>query len=109
VAVAPGSPTTNNPKTAEAPVVQITPAPIPQVGNPGLLGVSVIKPLIDSHAFVSLSAGAILSLFIFVLILDMVIIERKKIVRFVGHNLDHVLFLGVMFVIVIILLRGAII
>ncbi len=31
--------------------------------------------------------------FISVLLLDLVLIERKKIVRFVGHNLDHVIFL----------------
>ena len=112
VAVAPSSPVvTNNVKTAnpEAPAVSTTPASIVQTGSSNLLGVSVIKPLINSHSFVSLSAGTILSLFIFVLILDMVIIKRKKIVRFVGHNLDHVLFLGVMLIVVIILLKGAII
>jgi uncharacterized protein YkwD len=113
VAVAPGSPETKSAPAVnvETPIIQTTPAPVPvaQIGNPGLLGVSVIKPLINSHSLVSLSAGAILSLFIFVLILDMVVIERKKITRFVGHNLDHVIFLGVMFLIVIILLKGAII
>lgn len=31
--------------------------------------------------------------FISILLLDLVLIERKKIVRFVGHNLDHALFL----------------
>ncbi|MGA2911178.1 MAG: CAP domain-containing protein [Candidatus Levyibacteriota bacterium] len=106
VAVAPGSPAVNNTKAPAAPAQ----TPIAQINSSNLLGVSsVIKPLINSHTFVSLSAGVILSLFIFVLILDMVIIERKKIVRFVGHNLDHVLFLGAMFAIVIILLKGAII
>ncbi len=103
VAVAPGSPEVKN-------TVPITPAPVVQTAGTSLLGVSsVIQPLIDSHSLVSLSAGIILSLFIFVLILDMIIIERKKIVRFVGHNLDHTLFLGAMLVIVVILLKGSII
>ena len=31
--------------------------------------------------------------FISILLLDLILIERKKIVRFVGHNLDHALFL----------------
>lgn len=31
--------------------------------------------------------------FISILLLDLVMVERKKIVRFVGHNLDHVIFL----------------
>jgi hypothetical protein len=100
--VAVGSPTVKN--TQPAPVQ----TPVAKV-NKNLLGVSIIKPLINSHTFVSLSAGAILSLFIFVLLLDMLLVERKKIVRFVGHNLDHILFLGVIFVIVVILLKGSII
>ena len=108
-AVAAGSPTATNAKPANVPVAAPAQIPVVQVNNPNLLGVSIIKPLIDSHSLVSLSAGAILALFIFVLILDMVIIERKKVVRFVGHNLDHLFFLGAMFAIVIILLRGAII
>jgi hypothetical protein len=108
-AVAPGSPTVNTAKAVNTqPVVQAQ-TPVVPANNPNLLGVSVIKPLINSHTFVSLSAGVILSLFIFVLLLDMFIIERKKVVRFVGHNLDHVLFLVAMFAIVIILLKGAII
>jgi hypothetical protein len=101
-AVAPGSPAVNVAKATNA-------QPVVPTNNPNLLGVSVIKPLINSHTFVSLSAGVILSLFIFVLLLDMIIIERKKVVRFVGHNLDHVLFLGAIFAIVLILLKGAII
>lgn len=110
-AVAPGSPAINNakPVDVQVPVAQVTSVPIAKIGTQGLLGVSVIKPFIDSHTFVSLSAGAILSLFIFVLLLDMLVIERKKVVRFVGHNLDHLLFLGVIFIVVIILLKGSII
>jgi len=108
--VASGSPETSNVKTSASPAASSTaPAPVAQTSNPNLLGISVIKPLINSHSFVSLSAGVILSLFIFVLLLDMIVIERKKIVRFVGHNLDHIFFLGAIFVIGIILLKGAII
>jgi hypothetical protein len=103
--VAVGSPTVQNVQPA-APAQQI---PVAKISNSDLLGASVIKPLINSHTFVSLSAGAILSLFIFVLLLDMLVIERKKVVRFVGHNLDHILFLGVIFIVVVILLRGSII
>lgn len=68
-----------------------------------------IKPLINSMTLSLMSARLILSLFIFVLILDMLVIERKKIIRFVGHNLDHALFLSLMLIIIVILTRGAII
>lgn len=107
-AVATGSPTATNTQ----PAVQSNPtsATIPVINvNGNLLGASVIQPLINSHSFVSLSAGAVLTLFILVLILDMLVVERKKVVRFVGHNLDHLFFLGAIFVVVLILLRGAII
>ena len=47
--------------------------------------------------------------FIFVLILDMVIIERKKILRFVGHNLDHVLFMGLILGAIFVIMKGSVI
>ena len=68
----------------------------------------VNKPLVNGVSFSVLSARIVISLFIFVLILDMIIIERKKILRFVGHNLDHVIFLSLLLLIIIILARGAI-
>lgn len=70
--------------------------------------VSKVKPLVNSATLSSNSSRAIVSLFIFILILDMVIIERKKIVRFVGHNLDHVFFFSLV-LLIIILAKGAII
>jgi hypothetical protein len=66
------------------------------------------KPLINGITFSSASARIIISLFIFVLILDMIIIERKKIVRFVGHNLDHVIFFSLLLLVIVILARGVI-
>lgn len=48
----------------------------------------------------------ILGIFIFTLILDLVIVERKKIVRITSHNLDHIIFLIIIFVAVVILSHG---
>jgi uncharacterized protein YkwD len=109
VAVAPGSPTAVNTNPVTAAPSAPAHIPVIRTNNPNLLGESVIRPLINSHSFVSLSAGAILLLFIFILLLDMLLIDRKKIVRFVGHNLDHVLFLGMILVVIIILLKGSVI
>lgn len=82
-----------------APVVE---APAPQSQS---LSVT-IKPLIDSF-FVARSLSMLaLFMFIFVLIVDMIIIERKKIARVVGHNLDHVIFLSVIFMIVMLIQKG---
>ncbi len=66
------------------------------------------KTLVNGATFSVLSARVIISLFIFVLILDMIIIERKKIIRFVGHNLDHVIFLSLILLIILVLAKGSI-
>ncbi len=65
-------------------------------------------PLINSRSFAWNFSIAILLLFISVLIIDMIIIERKKIVRLVGHNLDHILFFIAILIIAIISNRGLI-
>ena len=44
--------------------------------------------------------------FIAILLIDMIIINRKNIARFVGHNLDHILFLVVVLIMVTILGTG---
>jgi hypothetical protein len=82
------------------------------IANTQLLGassLSVIKPLINSQTFSLTLVGIILATFIFVLFLDMMVIEKKKIVRFVGHNLDHILFLVLIVIVVIFLMKGSII
>lgn len=68
-----------------------------------------VKPLVDSQILSQVSVKVLLSMFIGILLLDMIIIERKKVLRFVGHNLDHVFFFSLMLLIVIILAKGSII
>lgn len=68
-----------------------------------------VKPLINAETFSSNIAQIAITIFIFVFILDMVIIERKKILRFVGHNLDHIMFLGLILALILVLLKGYVI
>lgn len=70
---------------------------------------SEIKPLINSATFSSDIARVTVTIFIFILILDMIIIERKKILRFIGHNLDHVIFLLLILGLILIILKGYVI
>ncbi len=70
---------------------------------------SQIKPLINAETFSSNIATVTIAIFIFVFTLDIFIIERRKIIRFVGHNFDHVLFLGLILAVIIFLVRGSII
>ncbi len=63
-------------------------------------------PLINAQTFSSNLAMTTVVIFMFVLILDMIIIERKKIIRFVGHNLDHVLLFALIGILLLVVLKG---
>lgn len=71
---------------------------------------AVIKnaPFININALSKSIALIVLVLFISVLILDIIVIERKKVVRLVGHNLDHIIFLGGILIFILFLFRGVI-
>ena len=129
--------TQNSQKTVESPTVTpeiptvtpepvtVTPAPVPvtpevtpapkTVTPPNNYSQLVLeaaqnnKPLINSAVFTSNLAKGVAGLFILVLILDMLVIERRKIVRFVGHNLDHIIYLSFILVLLFLLARGFVI
>jgi hypothetical protein len=108
-AVASGSPAVIN--TAQpnvTPVVKQVFASVPKTELLGASAFASVKPLIDSLKLAAMSTQFILALFILVLLLDMIVVDRKKVVRFVGHNLDHLLFFIALFLIVIVLARGSI-
>ncbi len=80
-----------------------------QVLNANKTPVAVAKPLVSSASFSSNIAAIVVALFIFTLILDMVVIERKKVVRLVGHNMDHLFFLTLLLILIGLIAKGAII
>lgn len=65
-------------------------------------------PLINSSSFTKHAGAFVLVVFVSVLILDMIIVERRKIVRLVGHSVDHTVFLGVLLTLVLLLGGGAV-
>lgn len=67
------------------------------------------KPLLNSLSFPLNVDKVLLVIFIFTLILDMIIVERKRIARLVGHNMDHILFLLLIMLVVATLGKGVII
>lgn len=62
--------------------------------------------LISSKILSSSIALFMLTTFIFILFLDMILIQRKKITRVVGHNLDHIFFFGAFLLIVLLSTKG---
>lgn len=78
------------------------PLPIAQANAAGI----TTEPLVNSEKFTQQIAYGIIGLLILVLILDAVIIERKKIARLVAHNTDHIAFLLMILFAIMILQRG---
>ena len=70
---------------------------------------AVKSSLISPLSLSSLVDKTILYIFIVVLILDMIVVERKRIIRFVGHNTDHILFFSMLIILIGILAKGVII
>ncbi|MCL6096438.1 MAG: CAP domain-containing protein [Patescibacteria group bacterium] len=66
------------------------------------------KPLINSATLSSNVSKGVVALFIFALILDMLVIERRRVVRLVGHNMDHVFFLTLTLLLITFIVKGAI-
>lgn len=69
---------------------------------------TIAKPLVDSSTLAQRIAVFLLGLFLTVLLVDMIVIERRKIVRLVGHNVDHIVFLSMILIMIIVMGRGLI-
>lgn len=67
------------------------------------------EPLINSLSLGSNIYVVVLIIFIFALLLDMIIIEKKKVMRFIGHNADHILYFILILALVGLLGKGVII
>lgn len=66
------------------------------------------KPFFSSDAVSQNIMLMVIAFFIFILILDAFIIERKRIARLVGHNLDHIFFLTTILLVVLLYQKGII-
>lgn len=69
----------------------------------------VSKPVINSVSLSSSVNIIVISIFLFAFVLDMIVVERKKIVRFVGHNVDHIFYLFFLLILIGVFTKGVII
>jgi hypothetical protein len=76
-----------------------------QLGETGIQRSAVV----DSQSFARQVAMFLLGGFIVLFALDLLLISRKRIARLVGHNVDHILYLGAMTCVAFIMLAGSII
>ncbi|MBA3723918.1 MAG: hypothetical protein H0W89_03405 [Candidatus Levybacteria bacterium] len=96
---------------------QVNPTPTQTPVASGLIqesqpyaGVAAVQsnPLIDTDTAKRNTSYILLVFFIVILVLDAVIIERRKIVRAFSHNIDHILFLAFILIAGIIIGKGVI-
>ncbi len=66
------------------------------------------EPLVDRRTFTKRFALIIAFIFLVVLAADLAIISRKKIVRVVAHNIDHIIFISILLLSILIMGRGII-
>lgn len=93
-------------QTANVLPAATTPESIPIQLQNGYVYTLKTTSLLSSRMITSSIGLFVLGVLIFVLFLDIIIIERKKIVRIVGHNVDHILFFSAVIIVMIISLRG---
>ncbi|MBI4096988.1 MAG: hypothetical protein HY428_01055 [Candidatus Levybacteria bacterium] len=89
----------------------LTPTPSPTVNiSPANIFVASVRsePLVDRKTFTRRIAFVIALIFLAVLIADLAIISRKKIVRIVAHNIDHIIFISILLLCILIMGRGII-
>lgn len=87
--------------------LQAIASPLPS--GPVVKSASSFRPLINSLLLSSNIYKGLLGMFIGVLVLDMVVVEKRKIVRIAGHNIDHILFFATMLLAGLIIIKGVII
>lgn len=86
-----------------------TRAPIsPPVKQESLVASIKANPIINTNVLTRNVGIAVVLMFMFTLVIDMIIVERKKVARLVGHNVDHVFFLGIIFAMIILFGRGTV-
>ncbi len=64
------------------------------------------EPLVNTNVLTRNLSLLITLMFIVILILDITMVERRRIVRLVGHNLDHIFFLSLVLLFIIFVSRG---
>jgi hypothetical protein len=95
-----------------------TPADVPQVSANKTLGstsqqpIPVVEiqnhPVVDSRFITRNISLGVICLFVLILVVDMFIVKKKKIVRFVSHNLDHIMFLAATGLVILLLQLGTV-
>lgn len=97
------------PVISEPPVVLLvtnTPVPTQMQQSQKLVASIQQQPLIDKNEFTKNMIVIVLIVLIVILTIDAIIVEKKKIIRVVSHNLDHIIYLIIILLTIIIIGKG---
>lgn len=83
-------------------------APTKEHADSSLVAAVTSEPLINKKSITHDIPMLVVAFFILILLLDMFLIERRKIDRAVGHNLDHVIFFTILLIAIIMVGKGLI-
>ncbi|MBI2034377.1 MAG: hypothetical protein HYT11_01455 [Candidatus Levybacteria bacterium] len=115
VAIAPTAKPTNFQITPTPSISGVTPTLVPLVPRSIQAEQQVVasiknQPLINSGSLPKQVSILLIAVFLFIFITDIIIIERKKIVRLFSHThtVDHVIFLAIILATIIMISRGAV-
>lgn len=87
-------------------IMQLTATPVPVVEQTPIVAAEVNQPLFNQSSLTKTISIGLLIFLLIVLIIDAIIIERKQIARIVAHNVDHILFILIILLTIIILGKG---
>jgi hypothetical protein len=95
---------TPTPQPTKAVPAQITPQPSPRL----LVASYENSPLVNSSSLKKNIAVGVIAILLATFIVDVILIEKRKIVRHFTHNLDHIIFLSILLIVILIITKGAI-
>ncbi len=96
--------------TPTAAIIPATPTPAVSVAPLRSTQVEAFRndPLISKPDAQKDIALTVVTLIISLLVIDIVVTKRKRVVRILSHNLDHIIFFGMLLLIILLLTRGGI-
>lgn len=111
------SPTPLDTKPTSAPILNVistsppalthTPSPAPRnVGSGSSVASSQSQPLVNEKTLSKNISTLLVLILLGVLIIDLFLIERKKIIRLISHNVDHIIFLIIILITILIFGKG---
>lgn len=105
ITVVPTEPAAQAEPVVERPLIALLPSFTPNTS----FGQVITTPKINITALTSNVALVVVGLLIGLLAVDAFVVKRKRVVRLVGHNLAHIMFLGTIIISGLSLVRGSLI